>query len=65
MRLSSNGYYIESYDKCSVCGKLVYEGEEVVNENPKNEKSLYCSDWCIEWEEGKVKKESREKQGAL
>lgn len=51
MRFSSNGYYIESYDKCKVCGKLIYEGEEV-NPNGKEEENaeLYCSEWCIEWE---------------
>lgn len=53
MRFSSNGYYIEKYDKCSVCGKLVYEGEEVSNTDDTDDKSLYCSEWCIDWEDHK------------
>lgn len=53
MKLSSNGYYIESYDKCTVCGKLIYEGEEIVQEKQENKNALYCSEWCIDWEKSR------------
>lgn len=51
MKFSSNGYYIEKYNKCHVCGKLVYEGEEVFKNNDENK--MYCSEWCINWESRK------------
>lgn len=56
MRFSSNGYYIESYDKCSVCGKLIYEGDEVKpSDDVIDESKMYCSEWCIEWEKSRQK----------
>ncbi len=54
MKFSSNGYYIEKYDKCSVCGKLIYEGEEVTNGVSDEDAPLYCSEWCIDWEKRKM-----------
>jgi len=56
MKFSKNGYYIESYDKCSVCGKLIYEDEEY---NPHKDEDLikeplYCSEWCLNWEQRKL-----------
>ncbi|HLQ82805.1 MAG TPA: hypothetical protein VK121_03015 [Pseudogracilibacillus sp.] len=56
MKFSKNGYYIESYDKCSVCGKLIYEGEEYkLDTDEANEKMpLYCSKWCADWEKRKT-----------
>lgn len=58
MRFSSNGYYIESYDKCTVCGKLIYEGEEVKpKDKVEDEAALYCSEWCIEWEASQASKQ--------
>lgn len=57
MKFSSNGYYIERYDKCSVCGKLIYEGEEQNTGEETDENSpLYCSEWCINWEKRKMNK---------
>lgn len=53
MKFSSNGYYIERYDKCSVCGKLIYEGEQVMHVVNEEDAPLYCSDWCIDWEKRK------------
>lgn len=56
MKFSSNGYYIEKYDKCSVCGKLIYEGEghDIEVTDQKNA-TLYCSEWCVNWEKRKKK----------
>ncbi|MGE7907608.1 hypothetical protein ACQKNS_24915 [Peribacillus sp. NPDC094092] len=58
MKFSSNGYYVEKYEKCSVCGKLVYEnGIETLNihEVP----ALFCSDWCVDWEKVRVQKKKQ------
>ncbi|GGH69876.1 hypothetical protein GCM10010978_04250 [Compostibacillus humi] len=49
MRFASSGYYVEKYEKCSVCGKLVYE-ERITQVNLEGKEALYCSEWCIEWE---------------
>ena len=58
MKFSSNGYYIEKYDKCSVCGKLIYDGEQVTNTAQEENALLYCSEWCIDWEKRKMNKEA-------
>jgi hypothetical protein len=47
MRFSSNGYYIEIYVKCAICGVLVYDaGKQIVQEGAER---VFCSDWCVEW----------------
>lgn len=58
MKFSSNRYYVEKYEKCSVCGKLVYE-DKIIKQNPKGIEAFYCSDWCIDWEQ---KKQARKVQ---
>ncbi|HBZ09988.1 MAG TPA: hypothetical protein DEO65_08945 [Bacillus bacterium] len=54
MKFSNNGYYVEKYEKCSVCGKLVYE-ERIEQVNIKEQPALFCSNWCVEWEKKREK----------
>lgn len=58
MRFSSNGYYVEKYEKCSVCGKLVYENR-IETLNIHEVPSLFCSDWCVDWEKIRVQKKKQ------
>ncbi|MFJ8244794.1 hypothetical protein ACIQ4Z_13745 [Peribacillus asahii] len=61
MKFSSNGYYVEKYEKCSVCGKLVYENR-IEQLNIHGVPSLFCSDWCVDWEKIRnLKKEQAKK----
>jgi N-methylhydantoinase B len=59
MKFSSNRYYVEKYEKCSVCGKLVFE-EKIEKVNAAGQKALYCSDWCVNWEIKKQNKQTAE-----
>lgn len=43
MRFSSNGFYVETYDKCANCGVLLYGG------SPSHAGSRFCGDWCAAW----------------
>ncbi len=47
MKFSTNGYYIERYNKCANCGVLLY-GEGITGKR-QGKPALYCSDWCVEW----------------
>jgi len=40
-------YYVDKYDKCANCGKLLYgEGFTArIGEQPLR----FCSDWCQQW----------------
>lgn len=46
MRFSKNGFYVESYEKCSNCGVLVYDETCLAGGGGG---PLYCSDWCEAW----------------
>ena len=46
MRFSKNGFYIDSYGKCSNCGVLVYDEE---GKRAQYGGKLFCSDWCVSW----------------
>ena len=46
MKFSDNQYYIEKYIKCDNCGMLIY-GDGIKKQI--GNKSLFCSQWCIEW----------------
>ncbi|WP_019119690.1 hypothetical protein [Brevibacillus massiliensis] len=48
MKFSSNGFYVEKYEKCSICGKLVY-ADRIEKLDDSGKTVLYCSDWCVEW----------------
>lgn len=50
MKYSSNHYFVEKYEKCCVCGKLLYDEERKEAKNPDGKDCLYCSDWCMDWE---------------
>jgi hypothetical protein len=57
MKFAQNRMYIERYDKCPNCGILLFEkpvnpDSETVVFNGK----LYCSKWCVEWEEQRSKR---------
>ncbi|MFB7640759.1 hypothetical protein CN689_24855 [Peribacillus butanolivorans] len=58
MKFSSNGYYVEKYEKCSVCGKLVYENR-IETLNIQGVQSLFCSDWCVDWEKIRIQKKKQ------
>lgn len=52
MKFAQNRMYIESYNKCPNCGILLYEKPanaraEAIVSNGK----IYCSEWCVKWEE--------------
>lgn len=46
MRFSSNGFYVESYDKCANCGVLLY-GRARRAVGPAQRQ--FCGDWCLSW----------------
>ena len=50
MKFSENQYYIEKYIKCDNCGMLIY-GEGL--KKSIGSKTLFCSEWCIEWAQKK------------
>ncbi|MGZ9817772.1 hypothetical protein ACXM0N_18010 [Peribacillus simplex] len=49
---------MEKYEKCSVCGKLVYENR-IETLNIHKVPSLFCSDWCVDWEKIRVQKKKQ------
>ena len=61
MKFAPNRMYIESYNKCPNCGILLYE-------RPANASSgtvlsggkVYCSEWCVKWEEDRKKRRQAE-----
>ena len=52
MKFAPNHLYIEEYIKCANCGVLIYEkpGTEKPETITKAGK-IYCSQWCLDWEE--------------
>lgn len=63
MRFAPNHLYIEEYVKCANCGVLIYEkrGVENSNKNPDpitKAGKIYCSQWCLDWEEARMAKEA-------
>ena len=48
MKFAQNRFYIESYQKCSNCGVLLYEGATPVPD-PLTDEKTYCSAWCLNW----------------
>jgi hypothetical protein len=62
MRFAPNHLYIEEYVKCRNCGVLIYERAAAANpEKITNGDRVYCSKWCLDWEEAR---EAREEAGA-
>ena len=64
MRFAPNHLYIEEYVKCANCGVLIYE--KPAAKNPEKIKSsekiikngrVYCSQWCLDWEQARDAKE--------
>lgn len=48
MKFGTGKLYIESYNKCSNCGMLVYEA--AMPGAIHKGKELFCSAWCEEWD---------------
>lgn len=47
MKFADNGYYIESYSKCSNCGVLIFEATEKATRRWQGQR--FCSQWCEDW----------------
>jgi hypothetical protein len=63
MRFAPNNLYIEEYIKCANCGVLIYEkrGAKDAGKNPETitkAGKIYCSKWCLDWEEARTAKEA-------
>jgi len=58
MKYSSNKYFVEKYEKCCVCGKLLYSDKKIML-NPEGKEAMYCSDWCHDWEMKQKEKEAK------
>jgi hypothetical protein len=55
MKFAPNHLYIEEYVKCTNCGVLIYEeGDKAKSTTILNEGKTYCSQWCLEWEQGRA-----------
>lgn len=46
MRFSSNGFYVETYDKCANCGVLLYGR---ARDRGASSAKSFCGDWCAAW----------------
>jgi hypothetical protein len=59
MRFAPNHLYIEEYVKCANCGVLIYEKAAAANsEKITKDGKVYCSKWCIDWEEAREAKKT-------
>ena len=61
MRFADKRYYVEAYVKCANCGVLVY-GDGVsptTTETSAADDTIYCSDWCIAWQNKKENEGTR------
>ena len=64
MRFAPNNLYIEEYVKCANCGVLIYEKRSAKDPGKKPETitkagKIYCSQWCLDWEEARADKEAK------
>ena len=69
MRFAPNNLYIEEYVKCANCGVLIYEkrGAKAPDKNPETITKvgkIYCSQWCLNWEEARATKEAKKVSAA-
>lgn len=63
MRFAPNHLYIEEYVKCANCGVLIYENSapNKLENNPgkiTKDGKVYCSQWCLDWEQGREAKKA-------
>ena len=50
MKFSQNGLYIESYNKCTNCGSLIYDNSEKDKQQEVvQDGKHFCSQWCVDW----------------
>ncbi|EWY37764.1 hypothetical protein N825_09290 [Skermanella stibiiresistens SB22] len=54
MKFAPNKLYVESYIKCHNCGVLIYEAKRP--EAVMKGEEIYCSQWCVDWEEDRTKR---------
>ena len=54
MKFAPNHLYIEEYVKCANCGVLIYEERDAKeSETISKDGKVYCSQWCLDWEEAR------------
>jgi hypothetical protein len=58
MRFAPNHLYIEEYVKCANCGVLIYETGAKNPEKITKDGKVYCSKWCLDWEEAREAKKA-------
>lgn len=59
---SSHQYYIDHYDKCENCGKLLYGDGFTARVDDKDR--LFCSEWCLDWYRQRRSRQARAVEGA-
>lgn len=52
MKFGTGKLYIESYNKCSNCGVLIYEAS--MHSAIQKTSGLFCSEWCESWSDERV-----------
>lgn len=54
MRFAPNRLYIEEYVKCANCGVLIYEEQGAKKpQTITKDGKVYCSQWCLDWEQAR------------